>query len=443
MSREGGASAWEGARASASPVPARAEAAALDAVDGEELVEDLRALVAVPSVGGTDAECEVQAWAAGRLAGLGAEVDHWRLDLPALRDTPGYPGEEVRRDEAWGCVATVAGAGEEEDVPALVIGGHLDVVPPGRHDLWVGGDPWTLRHRAGQLVGRGACDMKGGVVAAIGAVAALRRAGVRLRRPLAVHSVIGEEDGGLGAFATLLRGHRGAACVIAEPTAGALLVANSGACTFRLEVSGLAAHGATRTRGVSAVDKLVPVLAAIRELEASRNATPPAGFEHLDLVAPISVGTVHGGSWASTVPDHLVAEGRMGVLPGEAVQDARTALEAAVAAVSEDDPWLRAHPARVTWFGGQFAPGALPPGDPLADEVAGCVRLAAGSEPVRAGAPYGSDLRLYAAEGIPTLQYGPGDVELAHAVDERVPVADLVAVARAFAALALRRCGVA
>lgn len=414
------------------------ESAVLHAVDAAELVEDLRAVVAIPSVGGSDAECDVQEWAARRLAGLGADVDHWRLDLEGLRTAPGYPGEEVRRDEAWGCVGSVGGDGQ---VPALVLGGHLDVVPPGNPDGWPGGNPWALRERDGALHGRGSCDMKAGVVAAMGALAAVRRAGVRLHRPVAVHCVVGEEDGGLGTFATLRRGHTGEACVIAEPTSGALVVSNSGALTFRLVVSGLAAHGAARTHGVSALDAFVPVLAALHELEAERNAVRPPGFEHLDLPAPISVGTVVAGEWPSTVPERLVADGRFGVLPGEPVGAARTALEAAVAAACSAHPWLRDHPVRVTWPGGQFASGALPPGHPLAKEVAGCVTSAGGASPAAVGAPYGSDLRLYAGAGIPTLQYGPGDVGYAHAVAEQVPVADLVTAARAFALLTIRRCG--
>lgn len=416
------------------------ETAAVDAVDADGLVADLRTVVAVPSTGGSRAECDVQAWAAARLAELSADVDHWRLDLPALRAADGYPGEEVRRDEAWGCVGTVPAGRDEE--PALVLAGHLDVVPPGDGDLWVGGDPWTLREADGRLHGRGACDMKGGVVAVLGAVAALRRAGVRLRRPLAVHTVVGEEDGGLGTFATLARGHRGRACVIAEPTAGDLLVANAGALTFRVEVAGHAAHGATRTLGVSALEAFLPVLDALRDLEARRNTVLPAGFGHLDLAAPISVGTVRAGDWPSTVPDRLVAEGRFGVLPGEAVEQARQELEAAVAAACADDDWLAEHPARVTWSGGQFGPGELPAGDPLADDVADCLVGLGVRAPERVGAPYGSDLRLYAGAGIPTLQYGPGDIASAHTVDEHVEEADLVTAARAYALLAVRRCGV-
>lgn len=170
----------------------------------------------------------------------------------------------------------------------------------------------------GRVVGRGACDMLGGVAAVLAAVRALRAAGVTLHRPLAVHLVSGEEDGGVGAFATLGAGHRGAACVIAEPTGGAVIPANAGSLTFRLEIPGRAAHGSTRTLGESAVDHLEPVLVALRALEARRNAGFGGLFAHLDLAAPLSVGVLRAGDWASTVPDLLVAEGRYGVLPGGA-----------------------------------------------------------------------------------------------------------------------------
>jgi acetylornithine deacetylase len=418
-------------------------------VDAVALVDDLRQLVALPSVGGSAAEAAVQRWCAARLEELGLSVDAWTIDLAEERAEDRFPGMEVERTEAIGCVGVLGGPsdpapGDSSRRPALALCGHTDVVPPGNPARWAGGDPWALRVEDGIAFGRGACDMKGGLAAVLAAVAAISRAGVRLRRPLAVHCVAAEEDGGVGAFATLRRGHLADACVIAEPTAGAVIPANAGAMTFRLDVPGLATHGSTRSRGVSAVELLAPLLAALRELEADRHASVPDAFAHLDLAWPISVGVVRAGHWASTVPDHLVAEGRMGVRPDESVAAAQQALEQAVAACGQRDPWLREHPVEVTWPGGRFAPGALPAGHPLLAEVLAAVSDAAGgpTAPVR-GAPYGSDLRHYAAAGVPALQYGPGDVVHAHAVDEQVAVADLVRCARAYALLALRRCGTA
>ncbi|NIK57433.1 M20/M25/M40 family metallo-hydrolase [Kribbella shirazensis] len=404
------------------------ERAVLDAIDDERIVAELQELVRIPSVDGTAAEVEVQAWCAQRLQALGLTVDHWRLDVPELNADPEFPGMEVERPEAWGCVGVLGG----DATPGLILNGHVDVVP---------GDAFDAVVEDGVMWGRGTCDMKGGVAAALGAVAAVVAAGIRLRKPLAVHTVIGEEDGGLGAFATLRRGHRGEACVIAEPTAGSVIPANSGSLTFRLEVPGLATHGSTRSRGVSAIEKFTVVQTALLELERERNRDPHPLLAHLDLANPLSVGTVNAGDWASTVPDRLIAEGRYGVRLGEGVADARAAFEAAVAEACEKDDWLRDHPVTVSWPGGEFASGLLPEGDPLLADTLQAVADAGSAVPAVKGAPYGSDLRQYAAAGIPTLQYGPGDVRYAHAADEHVVLADVLDAARAYALLAVRRCG--
>lgn len=411
----------------------------LDVVDDEAILADLAALVAIPSVGGSAGEAAAQRWCAERLRVLGFDVDEWVIDLPELTSDPDFPGAEVKRSQAVGVVGVLPADGGGTDVPALALCGHTDVVPPGSGDAW-SSDPFVLRIQDGIGYGRGVCDMKAGVVAMIGAVDAVRRAGIRRGRPIAVHCVSGEEDGGLGAFATLRRGHRAAACIITEPTAEAVIPANAGSLTFRIEIPGRATHGSMRWQGVSAVDKLDVVQAALRELEKDRNTDVPAQFAHLQLPWPLSIGVVRAGDWASTVPDLLVAEGRYGVRPGETIDAAQREFEEAVAAASQQDSWLRGHPVRIGWPGGRFAAGSLADGHPLLGEVADAVAAVRGSIPPVVGAPYGSDLRLYAAAGVPTLQYGPGRVEEAHAVDESVELAEVLACARVYALLAARAC---
>ncbi|MBB2891364.1 ArgE/DapE family deacylase [Flexivirga oryzae] len=411
----------------------------LDLVDDEAILADLAALVAIPSAGGSSGEVAAQRWCAQRLRVLGFDVDEWDIDVPALTAAVGFPGAEVERAAALGVVGVLPASdgSNDADRPALAFGGHTDVVPPGNIDAWTS-DPFVLRIQDGVGYGRGVCDMKAGVAAMIGAVDALRRAGVHRSRSIAVHCVSGEEDGGLGAFATLQRGHRADACVITEPTAAAVIPTNAGSLTFRIEVPGLATHGSQRWQGVSAIDKLDVLQTALRRLEAERNAGVPAEFAHLQLPWPLSIGIVHAGDWASTVPDLLIAEGRYGVRPGERVEDAQRAFEQAVCAESQRDPWLREHPVRISWPGGRFAAGSLPQGHPLLQEVRDAVSTVRGSVPDVVGAPYGSDLRLYAGAGVPTLQYGPGRVEQAHAVDESVELADVLACARVCALLAVR-----
>jgi acetylornithine deacetylase len=417
----------------------RAELGVLDALDEQALVEDLVALVRVPSVTGTDAESDLQHRHADRLTALGFDVDLWKLDLDALAAHPDHPGTEAARGEGYGMVGVLGPSGQQ---PALVLQSHVDVVPTGDLEKWADGDPWSGAVRNGAVHGRGACDMKAGAAANLAVARALVASGVALERPFALHAVVSEEDGGLGAFATMLRGHRGAAAVITEPTSGQVVVANAGALTFELRVPGRAAHGSARLEGHSALEAFWPVHAAIAELERARNAAPDLIFAGNPLPYPISIGTVRAGDWASSVPDLLVAEGRLGVQLGEPPAAARAALEAVVADVCGRDPWLRDHPVEVGWPGGQFASGRIDPAHPFVGEVVGAVRATEGRDVALGGAPYGSDLRLYdGLGGIPTLHYGPGDVRLAHGPREHVGIEELVRTTRSLAVLAARRCG--
>ena len=422
-----------------------AAALVLDAID--ELTEPMFAalveLMRVPSVSGTDAENEAQQLVADLVGRGGMDVDLWQIDLPAITAHADFPGMEVDRREAWGLVGRLPGVAVAEGA-TLMLNGHIDVVPTGDPAAWVD-TPFGAVVRHGCLFGRGACDMKAGLVAAHWAVQAIRASGTTLRGDLILASVQGEEDGGLGTFATLLRGWTADACVIPEPTALDIIPANSGALTFRLRIRGKATHAARRTEGVSAIDKFVVVLEALRRLEARRHETIDPLMQRWALAHPLSIGTVTAGDWASSVPDLLVAEGRLGVAIGEPVDDARTEFEHAIAEACDADAWLSANPVEVEWWGGQFAAGRIPDGNDLASRVRAAHDVASGRRRIDVyGAPYGSDLRLLTGlGGIPTLQYGPGDAVDAHSPGEHVALADITVTARTLALLALDICGVA
>ena len=413
--------------------------AAVDQIGSAGWTALLAELIAIPSVTGSAAEAEALRWVAERLTALGCAVDHWQVDLADITADPGFPGMEAPRQEAWGTVGVLGG--EVTDEVAIAFQGHIDVVPPGDLTLW-GGDPFTARVTDGVMFGRGACDMKAGVVANLVAVEALARSGVPLPGPVAVHAVGGEEDGGLGAFATLRRGHRAHACVITEPTSGRAIVATGGALTFTLTVEGASTHGSTRYEGVSALDVFLPVYQALQDLERERNASVTEVMREFPIAYPLSVGRVQAGDWSSTVPDRLTAEGRYGVAIGEDVAGARAVLEERVAEASAADPWLRDHPVQVAWSGGQFASGefAARGGGPhwLLPTLQDAVVDAGGDRPAPAGAPYGSDLRLYNDAGVPSLHYGPGEVKYAHSTVEQVCLAEIGTVARALVLTALR-----
>lgn len=407
----------------------------------DDIVADLADLVRLPSVSGTDEENAIVAGLAQRMSGWDIEVDHWEIPLAQTTTAAGFPGAEVDRSEAWGLVGRIAG---RSGGPSLMLNNHVDVVPPGNLAAWPRNDAFDGTVDAHRVYGRGACDMKGGLAASLWAVRALTALAVPLQGDLVLACVVGEEDGGLGTFATLERGWRADACVIPEPTSLDLVPVNGGALTFRLTVPGLAVHASRRTAGVSAIEKFLPVFAALRALEAERNTQVDPMMARWDIAYPIEVGSVHAGDWTSSVPDVLVAEGRYGVRLDETPEQARAAFERSVAAASAADPWLRDHPVTVEWWGGQFASCRAQDAGPLLTAVARAHTAVTGRSQQSWGAPYGSDLRLLTnIAGIPTIQYGPGDVTLAHGPGESVPIDEVITAAQTLALLAMDHCGVA
>jgi acetylornithine deacetylase len=414
----------------------------LDHLDAHaaDVVQLLAELVQIPSISGSDEENLIQTRLADQLDRDGLEVDSWSIPLAETTAAPSFPGVETLRTEATGLVGRLPGR-RPADAPSLMLNAHVDVVPAGDPDSWGGRSPFAGRVDARHVWGRGACDMKGGLVAALWAARALAELRVPLQGDLLGACVQGVEAGGLGTFATLRRGWTADACVIPEPTSLDLVSANAGSLTFRLTVRGLASHASRRTSGVSAVEKFQLLLPALRALELRRNADVDPRFRRWDIAYPLEIGRLQAGNWSSSVPDVLVADGRYGVAVGEALDDARAELAATVAEASAADPWLRDHPVELEWWGGEFAPGETGSGS----AIAGAVRRAHGSVSTGTqqewGAPYGSDLRLMTGlGGVPTVHYGPGDARLAHGPHERVPIAEVLTTARALAVLALEHC---
>ena len=411
------------------------ERAVLDRVDGDALLAAVQDLVAIPSLGG--AETPAQEHMAALLERVGMRVDAWEIDVADVSRHPAC-SFEVERSTALGVVGSLGrGAG-----PRLVLDGHVDVVPVGDVSRWPY-DPWRGEVVDGRMYGRGTADMKAGLLAGVFAVKAIADAGVELGGAVDVWSVVGEEDGALGTLATLLRGHRGDAAVIMEPTELTVAPAQAGALGFRVTVPGRAAHGCARREGVSAIEKFTDIHAALLDLEARRNArVTDELFADYELPIALSVGQIRGGDWASTVPESLEFTGRYGVAVGETADAAIAEFEAAVAEVASSDAWLSEHRPVVAWDGGQFDPVLTPPTS-LVPVLASALPDAGGPAGRLRGITYGSDLRLLVNEGgMPGVLFGPGDARVAHRVDESVATADVVTAARALALTVLRFCGV-
>jgi acetylornithine deacetylase len=402
------------------------EDAALAALDLDALARDAADLVRVPSVTG-DERVAVELFAArADAAGLAAAL-HVH-DLAALRANPGHPGEEAARAELWGATATLAGSARGR----LALNGHVDVVGPG-NEPWAR-DPYSGAIVGDRLHGRGSVDMKGAVVAALHALAALRRSGVDTPE-VVLQAVASEEDGGLGTFAALERDDAFDAALLPEPTGLRVVCAQAGALTFRGVVRGRSAHAAERLAGCSAIDRYVRVHLALAAHEATVNAAVAHPLmRELELPYPLLVGRISGGDWSSQVPDRVEFEGRLGVPVGADLAVARAELQAVVdTALDDGEP-----PCELVWEGGAFAPGETPIDHPWVTTVSTALRDELGTAPVPAGVPWGADMRLFTARGIPTVMLGTTGIELAHAVDESVSLAELAAVARTIIRAVLR-----
>jgi acetylornithine deacetylase len=402
------------------------EDAALAALDLDALARDTADLVRVPSTTGDERVAAelfaARADAAGLSAGLHVH------DLAKLRANPGHPGEEAARAELWGATATLPGTATGR----LALNGHLDVVGPGN-------EPWARDPYSGAIVGdtlhgRGSVDMKGAVIAALHALAALRRSGADTPE-VVLQAVASEEDGGLGTFAALEADDAFDAALLPEPTGLRVVCAQAGALTFRGVVRGRSAHAAERLAGCSALDRYVRLHLALAAHETTVNAAVSHPLmRELELPYPLLVGRIAGGDWSSQVPDRVEFEGRLGVPVGADLDAARAGLQAVVdGALDDGEP-----PCELVWEGGAFAPGETPADHPWVSTVRGALRDELGREPALAGVPWGADMRLFTARGIPTVMVGTTGIERAHAVDEYVSLDELATVARTIIRTVLR-----
>src|SRR4051812_6572318 len=403
-----------------------------------EIIVTLQELVRIPSQ--TGSEGPVQEAVARLMRAHDLDVDVWEPDVAALdehAESVTLIGGFTGRPNVVG-VRRGLGSGR-----SLILNGHIDTVEVGDAEVWryvpLGGDLVQ-----GHLYGRGACDMKGGVVANLYAVRALQQAGFAPAGDVIVESTVSEEDGGAGALAAVLRGYVADGAVISEPTNLAIVTAQGGALMFRLHVPGLSAHACVRDEGVSAVEKFAYLHRGLLAFEERRNSEiTHALYDGMRIKAPINIGVVRSGSWPSSVPEWLIAEGRAGLVPGEELSTFKTELAAEIGLLADADPWLRDHPPHVEWLNGQFAPAGVEVDSPLVETLCQAWQTASLSPARIEGVTYGADMRhLINTGGVPCVMFGAGDVRLAHAPDESIPVDDLLIAITTTAVFIADWCGV-
>lgn len=373
---------------------------------------------------------------------IGLTVDLWYTTEVELRSHPAYKMVDARGMEGRpGLVGKLDGAADGNG-RSLMINGHADVVPVGDLASWTY-PPFAAEVIDGKLYGRGSCDMKSNMAVALYVLRLLQEIGYQPAGEIQLHSVIGEETGGLGTLYSIARGYKADGAVILEPTNLSIKPAQAGALTFRLTVPGKAAHGSMREEGVNPIEKFIRLHAALLELEQRRNlAFDHPWFRDFANKIPLSVGTINAGVWHSSVPDQLVAEGRYGVKVGETVEEAMAEFVDCVQAVCAGDEWLSEHPIALQWIDGLFESAEVKADQPILQQLVDCYREVFAREPRLVGTTGGTDARLlinYA--NIPAVLFGAGDSIHAHAANEYVSLDQLMPMAKTLARLIVNWCG--
>jgi len=407
------------------------EAVAAGRADMEALVEDLvraRTLLGAEAAG--------QDVMRDAFAGLGLEAVDVPLDAAALRASPAASPFGWDVDGKASVTATWPGTGAGR---SLILNGHIDVVSPEPSALW-SSDPFEPRRDGEWMYGRGAGDMKAGLAAIVGAVAGLRRLGFEPGGSVELQSVVEEECTGNGAAACVLAGSRADAAVITEPTGGAIWNAQVGVLWFSVRVAGRPAHAGAAASGENAIEAMVPVIAALRTLEAELNVAPPPPFADHPHPINLNVGTIRGGDWPSTVAGECVAEMRLALYPGEDVAGLRRRVEETVAAAAESDAFLARCTVEVRYDG--FAcEGYVLERDPVIDAVGAAAARVYGAAPPLLASTATTDARTFQLYGgTPAICFGPY-AEAIHSVDERVHLPSVVQTAQALALLVRDWCG--
>jgi acetylornithine deacetylase len=323
---------------------------------------------------------------------------------------------------------------------SLILNGHVDVVPPAAEGLWT--HPPYKAVRAGDwLYGRGAGDMKAGLVAITGAVRALKRAGYAPAAPVQLQSVVEEECTGHGALQCLLSGARADACVITEPHHDHLTVAQVGVLWFHVEVSGVPAHAARASRlGFNAIEAAYDVLAALRRLEKRLNEDPPAPFDAFEHPINLNPGVISGGDWPSTVAAACTLSCRIGLYPGQPPEEMRALVEEAVAEAAETSPQLAGNPPRVRYDGFSCEGTVVDEDEPVVGALSEAYARVHGKRPGLEATTATTDARHFVRAGIPAVCFGPR-AENIHGIDERVALSSVVETAQVLGLFVRDWCG--
>ncbi|HZJ00898.1 MAG TPA: M20/M25/M40 family metallo-hydrolase [Gemmatimonadaceae bacterium] len=341
---------------------------------------------------------------------LGRVLENWGFSV------------EVGESDRPNLVARIGPSGS----PAMMFAGHLDTV--GVEGMTH--DPFSGDMTDGRLYGRGSCDMKSGVAAmCVAALTASQQAGASAARQIMITAVSDEEYESLGMRAMLDSGIRAEHAILTEPTRLAICPAHRGFVWSEIEFTGRAAHGSRWDIGIDAIRHAGLVLAAVDELDAGalQNRTHP-----LLGRGSIHASTIVGGIGMSTYPDKCILRIERRTIPGESAEDSIAELQSICEQVRARRPELDT---TVRLIAAQ-EPSDVGIDAPVVRALVKALDEENLSAPVE-GLSAWTDAALLNAAGIPAVCFGPGDIALAHAAEEFVPIDEIEKATRVLTRVAL------
>jgi acetylornithine deacetylase len=271
--------------------------------------------------------------------------------------------------------------------------------------------PFEPAIRDGRLYGRGSCDTKAGLAAMMHAVASLKQQGIKPPCEVWLVAAVDEEYmfRGVLALCDRLEAH---AAIVAEPTELRAVIASKGVLRWKVRTKGKAAHSSKPHLGVNAISHMAQIVATLEQ----ENETLSQTLHPLLGPATLNVGVIHGGVQVNFVPDWCEIEIDRRLLPGETPesvlarhQEIHDAIRAQYPLLNvESDAPMIADPALETDASTQVA------------QTASHLLTKLGLNGELAGVPYGSDASKLARHGVPSIIFGPGSIDQAHAAVEYV-----------------------
>ena len=317
------------------------------------------------------------------------------------------------------------------DGPTVGYCSHIDVVPAGDKSLW-DHEPFAAVVEGDRLHGRGACDAKGPVAAALEAVTALLTSGFEPRGTLELELVADEEAMGFKGAGYLVEEGiiRPDFAIVGEPTSLRIVTAQRGACWLRLTTRGRAGHGSAPERGISAIKHMAEIVLHLEECLPD--------VEHEVLGGPsINVGTIVGGAKVNIVPASCTVEIDRRSLPQESLDDIVSSVRNAVDRARERFHDIDAD-LQVSFFARPFETRQ---DSTLVERCRDGVVDATGRAAQLVGFRGASDARFLAEAGADVVVLGPGDISLAHTAREFVELPEVSACAHAYASSFARLLG--